>query len=249
MHVPECRALRLAVACVAIAALFNRAAPPSRTAHASARATVRSVTLRTQDGISLAASFFEPSRRLAPAVICIHMLTRTREDWQSVAARLSDAGFGVLTFDLRGHGGSRGSADDLTAMVQDVRAAVAFLAGRSDVQSGAVGLAGASVGANLAVLMAADELPVRSIALFSPGLDYRGLRIDTAMKKYGDRPALLVAGRNDPYAIRSVKQLAALGTGTRDVHIVEGGGHGTALFASAPDLIGVVVDWFQRTLL
>lgn len=227
-------------AVVALALALHPAAP---------RAAVRTVTFRAQDGIAIAASYFEPSRRLAPAVILVHMLTRTRDDWHSVAARLSDSGFAVLTFDLRGHGASGGSAEDPAKMVLDLKAARAYLADRSDVQSSAIGLAGASVGASLAALVAADEPAVRSLALVSPGIDYRGLRIEAAMKKYGDRPALLVAGSNDPYALRSIRQLATLGGGLRDLRTPDAPGHGTALFVRAPDLIGALVDWFQRTLL
>jgi alpha-beta hydrolase superfamily lysophospholipase len=182
-------------------------------------------------------------------VILVHMLTRTREDWHAVASRLSDAGFAALTFDLRGHGGSGGSPEDVAKMVLDLRAARAFLADRSDVQAGAIGVGGASVGASVAALMAADEPAVRSRVRVSPGLEYRGLRIETAMKKYGDRPALLLVGANDPYSHRSVKQLTTLGSGIRESRVLEASGHGTTLFTRAPDLVGTLVDWFQRTLL
>ena len=47
-----------------------------------------------------------------------------------------------------------------------------------------IGLAGASIGANLALLDAADDPGVMSVALLSPGIDYRGLRTEAAMKKY-----------------------------------------------------------------
>lgn len=233
--------------CVTIGAVLAAAAW-GRPA-ASRPVVLRAVTLRTQDGVSLTGSYFEPSRRPAPAVMLVHMLTRNREDWHGVGARLSEAGFAALAVDLRGHGGSGGSAADLTKMVLDLRAARSFLADRADVQAGAIGVAGASIGANLAVLMAADEPAVRSLALLSPGLDYRGLRIEAAMRKFGERPALIVAGVNDPYAQRSARQLATLGPGVRDVRMLQVPGHGTMLFSRAADLVGTLVDWFQRTLL
>jgi alpha-beta hydrolase superfamily lysophospholipase len=213
------------------------------------RAGVRNVTFRTDDGVTLAGSFFEPSRRPAPAIVLVHAQTRARDDWRQAASRLSDAGFAVLTFDLRGHGGSGGSADAAVPMLGDLRAARAFLASRSDVQPGVLGMAGASTGANLVVLMAADEPAVRSIALISPGLEYRGLRVEAAMKKYGSRPALLMAGSNDTYAVRSSRQLSTLGGGERDLRLPATMGHGTVLLARAPDLVAALVDWFRRTLL
>ena len=43
--------------------------------------------------------------------------------------------------------------------------------------------------------------------------------------------------------------LAAIGPGLRESRVLETSGHGTALFTRAPDLVGTLVDWFQRTLL
>jgi pimeloyl-ACP methyl ester carboxylesterase len=210
-------------------------------------AAARFVTLRTSDGVSLTATYYEPTRRPTPAIIFVHMLARTRDDWHNAASRMVDAGFAALTFDLRGHGSSTGSAEDVTKMTLDVAAARAFLAGHAEVQ--AIGMVGASVGANIAVLAAAEDPSVRSIALLSPGVDYRGLRLESAMKKYGDRPALLVAGSNDPYALRSSKELAAFGTGLREIRRLDAQGHGTTLLVRAPDLMGTLVDWFRQTLL
>jgi hypothetical protein len=85
--------------------------------------------------------------------------------------------------------------------------------------------------------------------LLSPGLDYRSLRTDAALRKYGGRPALLVAGSNDPYALRSAKDLAAGGGGVREMRILENAGHGTTMLKGDHDLGRLLVDWFQRTLL
>ena len=88
----------------------------------------------------------------------------------------------------------------------DVRAARRFLTSRSDV-SGRVGIGGASLGANLALLEAADDPTVAAVALLSPSLDYRGVRIDAAARKYGNRPMLIVASDDDGYAMRTSRDL------------------------------------------
>src|SRR5213079_1745706 len=102
------------------------------------------------------------------------------------------------------------------ALELDVRAAKAFLRERPEVIPNAFGIAGASIGANMAVIDAGDDPAVQSIALLSPGLEYRGLRTEAAMKKFGARPALLVSSTKDPYAWRSVRELATLGAGARE---------------------------------
>ena len=211
------------------------------------------VTIRTDDGVTLAATWYEPGTR-APAVILVHMLHKSRRDWDAVAASLASQGIGALAIDLRGHGESPGSMPagetaDYSALVRDVTAARHYLSSRSDVQPARLGIAGASVGANLAVLVAAADPTIASIALLSPSTDYRGLRIEAAMKTYAKRPALLVASDEDAYASRSVKELQKAGTGIREALILNHAGHGTVMLARDPDLARTLVDWFRRTLL
>jgi dienelactone hydrolase len=219
-------------------------------------ATVRPVTFRTEDGATIAATWYEASRHPAPAVILLHMQTRSRDDWQAVATRLADAGIHALAIDFRGHGASSPDvADDggepgAARQILDVQAARAFLVSRPDlVRTSAIGIAGASLGANVGLAEASSDAAIKSIALLSPGIEYRSVRGDTAMRKYGTRPALLVAGTNDGYAMRSVKQLATLGDGIREIKTLDNAGHGTMMLGHDPDLAGALVDWFQRTLL
>jgi dienelactone hydrolase len=210
------------------------------------------VTIRTEDGASLAGTWYEPGARQAPAVILVHMLHRTRHDWDPVATRLAAEGIGALAIDLRGHGessgGEGGDAVEYSALVRDIVAARRYLASRSDVLQSRVGIAGASLGANLAVLAASTDPSVASIALLSASLDYRGVRIEAAMKKYGGRPALLIASDEDPYALRSAKDLQKAGGGTRQLLVLNHAGHGTVMLSRDSDLAGTLVDWFHRTL-
>jgi alpha-beta hydrolase superfamily lysophospholipase len=206
------------------------------------------VTLRTDDGVQLAATWYEPDARQGPAVILVHMLLKSRRDWDVLASRLSDAGIGVLTFDLRGHGDSQGTAQDQAAMLQDLKAAKRFLVGRTDAIQGRIGIAGASLGATLAARLAADDATIRSLALLSPSLDYRGLRIEPAMRKVGSRPVLLAASSEDAYALRSARELQKDMT-TRELQLLTSAGHGTTMLTRSPELVSTLVDWFRRTLL
>jgi alpha-beta hydrolase superfamily lysophospholipase len=221
---------------------------------AATSSAAQRVTFRTDDGVTLSATWYEPSTRIGPAVILVHMLSRTRREWEAIAQRLSSEGIGALALDLRGHGesggGPAGAPDraEYSSMVLDVRAARRFLVQRSDVQQTRVGIAGASLGANLAVLAASTDSSIASLALLSPSLDYRGLRIEAAARKV-TRPMLLVAGDDDPYASRSARELQKAGGGPRELVILNQAGHGTGMFARDPSLAGTLVDWFRRTLL
>lgn len=219
----------------------------------SLEAREQRVSFRTSDGVTISATWFEPSVRPAPAVILVHMLGRSRRDWDSLGSRLADAGVGALALDLRGHGDSahvsvaEGTAD-YSAMVHDVEAGRRYLATRSDVQHARIGIAGASLGANLAALHAAADAGVTSVALLSPSLDYRGLRIEGAVRKYGSRPILMVVGDDDAYSRRSAEELKKAGGGIRELLTLTAAGHGTNMLGRSPELGPALVAWFQRTL-
>lgn len=205
-------------------------------------ASGRRVTFRSEDGATLSGAYYEPSRRPAPGIVLLPMLRRSHADWDAVATQLSDAGFAVLALEFR-------SGEELGAYALDVRAAKAFLRERSEVAPGGLGIAGASISANLAVLDAAEDPGVVSIALLSPGIDYKGLRIEAAMKKFGARPALLAGSTKDPYTARTIRHLATIGPGLREVRLSDSVAHGTVLLARDLDLAAQLVDWFKRTLL
>lgn len=216
---------------------------------APAAAAGRNVIFTADDGTPLVGTFYETSARPAPAVVLVHMLGRTREDWNAVAARLEAAGMMVLAVDLRGHGLSGGSNSALPPMVQDVRAAIDWMAARPDVRPGAIAVVGASLGANLALLAAADTPVVRCVGLLSPSLDYRGVRLDSAvLRKIGERPLWLAASTQDPYALRTVKELAE-GPGVREQRLTAATAHGTNLLAADPGIVDALVDWLRRSLI
>jgi pimeloyl-ACP methyl ester carboxylesterase len=207
-------------------------------------ATGRRVMVRAEDGVTLAGAYYEPSRRPAPGILLLPMLRRSHDDWDAAASRLADAGFAVLAIDFRA------AEADLGSLGLDVRGAKAFLRERPEVVATMMGIAGGSIGANLAVIDGADDPSVRSIALLSPGLDYRGLRIEAAMKKFGARPVLLVGSTKDPYAWRTIRLLSSGGGGgTREVRLTDSVAHGTVLLSRDPELASALVDWFRRTLL
>ena len=209
----------------------------------------RPVSIIAPDGTTLAAMFYEASPRPAPAVVLVHMLGRSKDEWRVVADRLEGAGIAALAIDLRGHGRSGGNGSALSAMVDDVRAGLSWLAAHPSVRPEALGVVGASLGANLVGIAAADTPAVRAIAMISPSLDYRGLRLDAGvMRKLGDRPVWLAASTEDPYALRTIKELTQEG-GAGEQRLTGVRGHGTSLLWADPDLSRALVDWLQRTLI
>lgn len=208
----------------------------------------RAISFRAFDGRTINALLMEPDARPAPAVVMVGMLGRPKDDWQAVADRFAASGISALAIDLPGTS-LPGEGGALARWSDDIRAAVGYLASRpADVRLGSIGILGASLGANLAVIAAAADPSVRSIALVSPSTDYRGVRIELPLRQYGARPALLVASLHDPYAARSVRELADNPPGVRQMRWSDTAAHGTVLLARDPDLVRSLVEWFQLTL-
>jgi uncharacterized protein len=183
-------------------------------------------------------------------VVLVHMLSRSKADWDDLASRLQDAGVTALAIDLRGHGGSGGSAGALAAMAGDVAAALKWLASRPAVRPDALGVAGASLGANLAAAAAADDRGVRAIALLSPVSDYRGIRLDAVVaRKLADRPLWLAASAEDALSLRTLQELATGASAAREQHVSNAVGHGMGLLSADRDLARSLVDWLRRTLI
>jgi dienelactone hydrolase len=205
------------------------------------------VSFRADDGRTIDALLTEANLRPAPAVVLVPMLGRPKDDWQAVAQRLADANITALAIDLPGEA-LPADAKALVGWHTDIRAAVTYLLTRPEGRATTVGVVGASLGANLAVVAAAADPRVRSLALVSASLDYRGVRIETALRQYGSRPALLLASQGDAYAARSAKELAKDAPGVREVQLSEMPAHGTLLLAREPEMVRILVEWFQRTL-
>lgn len=214
----------------------------------SPRAQSRVVPLRLADGRMLTGLWMEAQSRPAAAVVLVPMLGRSRDEWQIVGQRLAEANINALAVDLPAAALPQ-NQDELTRWNAVVTAAVAYLTAHpSDVRAGAIGVAGASLGANLAAVAAANDMRISSLALVSPSLDYRGVRIESAMAAYGARPALLMASVQDPYSARSVRTLAQGAPGVREVRWSGAAAHGTVLLSRDPELGVALVEWFQRTL-
>lgn len=205
------------------------------------------VTLTTTDGKTLSAAYGAPAKA-QNGVVFVHMAGRTKDDWQLLASDFYRQGLQVLTVDLRGHGGSASAATplapaDYPAMVADVRSAVAYLQSRGCTR---VAIVGAELGANLALNEAADDPLVVSVVLLSPGVDYKGVTAVDAARRFGDRPMLMVAGQDDPYAARSIPSLAAA-AGGETVQIYPQAGKGTGMFNRVPELQSLVSGFVRAS--
>src|SRR5574342_1023618 len=122
--------------------------------------TLPTGTATTQDGQTIAYQLYAGKQGSTP-VILLHMLRRTRADWDGFARWLQQNGYTVIAADSRGHGQSSGNwekftDEDFRNMVYDVAALKSVLESRgADVKK--LTIIGASIGANTAFNYAAND--------------------------------------------------------------------------------------------
>lgn len=190
-----------------------------------------------------------PRQKLAPGVLLLHMRGRDKTSWGSLPQTLRDEGYSVLAIDLRGHGetvNAQGvrlpleslSDADYQAMLLDVEAAVLWLRQQPGVDSERSGIIGASIGASLGVLYAAQDRKVRTVVCLSPGLGYRGLQPLPALTAYDKRPLYLIAARGDRESYSAAEALRDSATLAKPASLrgFDGSEHGTELLRAHPGL-------------
>lgn len=127
------------------------------------------VRFSTSDGLELA-GWYIPSKNGA-AVIAFP----GRKSPQKHARMLARHGYGVLLFDRRGEGESEGDPEALGWVGdRDVKAALAFLAGRPDVDTNRIGGIGLSVGGEVLLQTAARSKALKAVV--SEGAGIRSIR-------------------------------------------------------------------------
>ncbi|TDD81155.1 alpha/beta hydrolase [Actinomadura darangshiensis] len=113
----------------------------------------------------------------APGVVVAGTWTSVKEQMADrYAEQLARRGFAALSFDFTGYGESEGEPRDLESpqlKVQDLRAAVDFLAGHPEVADGPLGALGVCAGAMDVSALAAGDVRVGSLALVAPWLHDR----------------------------------------------------------------------------
>lgn len=203
------------------------------------------LTLTTADGFSLAATYYPSLADGTKGMALLHMLGKDRSTWTVFALRAQTLGYHVIAIDLRGHGENDGSwndfsDDDFNAAVNDVEAAVAALKERG---ASEIALAGASIGANLALRYAAEN-DVMAVVLLSPGLEYHGVRTDDAIAA-ATEPLFIAVAEGDSYAAESSHALQEKGSGVT-LAAKAGKKHGTDMFSSDPALETEIFDWLEE---
>lgn len=214
------------------------------TSYTFAQDVPQRVEVPAADGLALIGDFYGTDSP-APAVLLMHMYGRNRGDWEPLISPLLEAGYAVLTVDLRGFG-ETGSNEDWEAATGDVQTWLNWLREQPNVRPEAVSIIGASIGSNLALIGCAnDEQCVTAVAL-SPGLNYQGLEPESFVTDgLRERSALLIAAQGDRESSMAVKTMVGSARGEVGLQLYTGSPHGTAMFTPRLQdrVLKLIVDW------
>jgi len=208
------------------------------------------LTFEGADGLPIVAGFHAPGGPGPfPGIILLHMLGSDRGAWTETGLvdALVGAGYAVLAVDMRGHGETGGAADWALA-AEDLGLVWDAFTAREDVDEARTAVVGGSIGANMALRLAADRPAIRAAVLLSPGLDYRGVTTADPMARYGARPILLVASEDDPYSADTVAALDEAVEGESELLVYATAGHGTNMLSAEPELTPRLVEWLGSQL-
>ena len=208
---------------------------------------------RTADGVRIHGWFIPgagpamPPGGRRPTLLLFHGNAENIADGLPIAPPIHRAGWNLLLLDYRGYGRSEGAPSE-RGLYADGEAALAALRERPDVDPERIVVWGRSIGAAVAVRLAARS-PVRGVILESPftsveellreggywllyGLSRLGTyRFDAAADMPAVRaPVLVIHGTRDevvPFALG--RRLHDLAPGRREFLAIEGGGHNDLL--------------------
>lgn len=223
------------------------------------------LVFRTEDGLELGGWFLPAGEGDARAAVLVFNGNAGHRAFRApLAAALSRVGFSVLLFDYRGYGGNRGSPSE-AGLAADARAAQAYLASRPDVDPGRMVYFGESLGAAVAVALAAERPPL-ALILRSPftslaevgSLHYRYLPVrQLLLDRYPaidqiarvSAPVLVVAGERDGIipAAHSRRLFEAV-PGRKRLALIPGVDHNDFELLAGEDLIRQVVGFVDETL-
>ena len=122
----------------------------------------RDVRFPSRTGIQIQGRFFPGSK--PAAIILSHGYGDTQDQALPFAEFLHQAGFSVLTYNMRSRGGSGGAAVSLGALEQtDLVSAVDFLETQAEIQGQPIGAWGISLGGATSILAAAQDSRIQAV--------------------------------------------------------------------------------------
>ncbi|MDH3251560.1 MAG: alpha/beta hydrolase [Ignavibacteria bacterium] len=121
-------------------------------------------TLKTTEGLNLSCWLIPAATKARGTIIYLHGVSECKIVGLSFAKLFHDAGFNVFLYDSRRHGDSEGRFCTYGFYEKhDTCTVINYLASRSDIHLGRIGLFGASMGAAVAIQVAAIDQRISAV--------------------------------------------------------------------------------------
>ena len=128
----------------------------------------------------------------------------------------------------------------------DIVTAMAWL-NQQGFANAAIGIVGASYGANNALTYASRTPTIPAVALLSPGTNYHGLAIEPVARVYHGA-VLIVTGKSDPITEGGPELIVRVAPSPPETLTLDGSAHGTDLCANAKGAGTRSRSFFMRSL-
>jgi dipeptidyl aminopeptidase/acylaminoacyl peptidase len=208
----------------------------------------------------------------AATILHVHGNAGNMNDHAWFTEYLPVAGFNVFIFDFRGYGQSEGRPWTRNGLLDDTHAALDYLAARSDVDRGRIGMYGQSLGGSIGLNVMAERGEIRAAVIESAFTSWREeaaaavsgeppawwaralawmlisdrARPDQAIARCAPRPILIVHGTDDgTVPIEHGRRLRAAGGANVELVEVSGGDH-NSLRETNPEIEQRII-WFFRS--
>ena len=229
--------------------------------------SVQNIEIHLKDEMILTGTVTLPKtasiHQKVPVVILLHSLGSNRAVYISMANELKAKNIASLAIDSRGHHNSTTKLSGKKSYWQnysnkiyekypsDILETINFIKEHySSIDSNRIGIVGADINANAAILAAANPKckGVKSLVLISPSMVFKGLKSAQALLSFGNHPITIIATQNDVKHHRDATLLAKHVTGKVNFITTQKGGTGDNIIKVNPYLNKNLAEWFSKNL-
>jgi hypothetical protein len=222
------------------------------------------ISINTSDSVVLACDFYyikDDKLQKQPAVVLIHQFRSSKEQWSgSFIDSLTNAGYKVLAYDIRGHGQSSKVKYNLSELLtdpykapNDIIAVFKWLKDRQGIDSTRIGVIGTSIGGSLACY-ARYFLGAKAIIGISNGRStfekFVGIN-DMMMGRMFPRitNVLFICGSRDDQIAEGEKHIMDMYIGDpKELKVYDSDKHGKDLIEQHPDIYSLALEWLKKYL-
>jgi len=210
------------------------------------------IEIPAANGLVITATYYPVTATNNNSVILIHALGRNRGDWNELARYLQRDGIAVLSFDLRGHGESIAADgrpwrlfndNEFQAFGNDIDTVYQYAMRQLRFQPQRTGLVGMGLGANLALQLAEKNQRLAGVALISPGMEYRSVKLQN--KSY-QRALYVIYSKFEKDSIEAGEYLKETFPGKFKLDVYEHSGTLISLFRQRFSLPDSISRWFKQ---